>query len=256
MVLYFTGTGNSKFLAVALAEALGDTVSSMNAFMRRGEQLSVYSEKPYVVVAPIHAWRYPAAVEQMLTEADLQGCKDMYCIAAMGENSGNADKALEKLFAAKGMRFKGFCGVVMPNNYIPGWDVDSEEEVREMLTAAVPKVQLLADKIKAGEIICKDDKTPLAGLMSGLVNYGFRNFMLKKQVFEVSESCVACGICAASCPTSNIFIYDGKAAFGETCTSCYSCLHRCPMQAINIKGKTETRGRYVCVEYRDWKKSV
>lgn len=256
MVLYFTGTGNSKFVAVALAEALEDSVMSMNSVMQRGGTLSVYSGKPYVIVAPIHAWRYPQAVEQMLAEAEFGGCREVYCIASMGENSGSADKALAKLFAEKGMDFKGFCGVVMPNNYIPGWDVDSEEEVREMLTAAVPKVQLLADKIKAGEIICKDDKTPLAGLMSGLVNYGFRNFMLKKQVFEVSESCVACGICAASCPTSNIFIYDGKAAFGETCTSCYSCLHRCPMQAINIKGKTETRGRYVCVEYRDWKKSV
>ncbi|MBQ3010990.1 MAG: EFR1 family ferrodoxin [Oscillospiraceae bacterium] len=253
MVLYFTGTGNSKFVAVALAEALNDTVSSMNAVMRRGESLSVYSDKPYVIVAPIHAWRYPAAVEQMLTEADLQGCKDVYCIAAMGENSGNADKALAKLFAAKGMNFKGFCGVVMPNNYIPGWDVDSEEEVRDMLTAAVPKVRMLAESIKAGKNISKDDKTPLAGLMSGLVNYGFRNFMLKNQVFEVAETCIACGVCAASCPTANIFIYDGKATFGENCTSCYSCLHRCPMQAINIKGQTENRGRYVCVEYRDWK---
>lgn len=253
MVLYFTGTGNSKFLAVALAEALGDTVSSMNAVMRGGQRLSVYSEKPYVVVAPIHAWRYPAAVEELLSDADLQGCKDVYCIASMGENSGSADKALEKLFRGKGMNFKGFCGVVMPNNYITGWDVDSEEEVREMLTAAVPKVQALAEMIKAGEHISKDDKTPFAGIMSGLVNYGFRNFMLKNQVFEVSGSCVACGICAASCPTSNIFIYDGKATFGENCTSCYSCLHRCPMQAVNIKGKTENRGRYVCVEYRDWK---
>lgn len=253
MVLYFTGTGNSKFVAVALSEALGDTVSSMNAVLRRGERLSIYSDKPYVVVAPIHAWRYPAAVEQMLREAEMQGCKDVYCIAAMGENSGNADKALEKLFRGKGMNFKGFCGVVMPNNYIPGWDVDTEDKVREMLAAAVPKVHSLAEKIKAGETISKDDKTPLAGLMSGLVNYGFRNFMLKKQEFTVSDTCVACGICAASCPTSNIFIYDGKAAFGENCTSCYSCLHRCPVKAIDIKGKTENRGRYVCVEYRDWK---
>ena len=253
MVLYFTGTGNSKFVAVALAEALEDAVSSMNAVMRRGEKLSVYSEKPYVVVAPIHAWRYPAAVEALLQDANLEGSRDVYCIAAMGENSGNADKALGKLFAAKGMNFKGFCGVVMPNNYIAGWEVDTEEEVRDMLNAAVPKVKLLAEKIKAGESICKDDRTPMAGLMSGLVNYGFRNFMLKKQVFDVSESCVGCGVCAASCPTSNIFVADGTANFGENCTSCYSCLHRCPMKAINIKGKTENRGRYVCVEYRDWK---
>ena len=66
MVLYFTGTGNSKFLAVALAEALEDSVLSMNSVMQRGGTLSLYSGKPYVIVAPIHAWRYPQAVEQML----------------------------------------------------------------------------------------------------------------------------------------------------------------------------------------------
>lgn len=252
MVLYFTGTGNSKFAAVALGEALEDSVMSMHGAMCRGETLSVYSEKPYVIVAPIHAWRYPAVVEELLREAELEGCRDVYCIAAMGENSGNADKALEKLFTAKGMTFKGFCGVVMPNNYIPGWDVDSEDEVREMLTAAVPKLRGLAEKIKAGETICKDDKTSLAGLMSGLVNRGFRSYVLKKQTFTVSDDCIACGVCVRSCPTGNIFLYDGKAMFGESCASCYSCLHRCPVKAINIEGKTESRGRYVCPEYRDW----
>jgi len=253
MVLYFTGTGNSKFVASVLAEALEDAAVSVNAVMRRGDDLAVYSEKPYVVVAPIHAWGYPAAVENMLRNAKLDGCRDVYCVATMGENSGNADKTLAKLFARKGMNFKGFCGVVMPNNYIPGWDVDTEEEVRDMLTAAVPKTKMLAEKIKAGETICKDDKTPMAWLMSGLVNYGFRSFVLKNQAFDVSDDCVGCGICAESCPTANIFVYDGKATFGENCTSCYSCLHRCPVKAINIKGKTEERGRYVCVEYRDWK---
>lgn len=256
MVLYFTGTGNSKFLAVALAEALQDSVLSMNSVMQRGGTLSVYSGKPYVIVAPIHAWRYPQAVEQMLTEAELGGCREVYCIGCMGENSGNADKALRKLFTAKGMVFKGFCGVVMPNNYIPGWDVDTEEEVRAMYAAAVPKIRGLAEKIKAGKTIKKDDKTPLAGLMSGLVNYGFRNFALKKQVFTVADRCVGCGICVQNCPTANIFVYDGKASFGENCTSCYSCLHRCPVRAIDIAGKTEDKGRYVCKEYRDWKEQA
>lgn len=253
MVIYFTGTGNSKFVAVALAEALGDAVTSMNSVMRRGERMELYSEKPYVIVAPIHAWRYPAAVEQLLTEADLQGCKDVYCVASMGENSGKAGKALQKLFTAKGMNFKGFCGVVMPNNYIPGWDVDTEEEVRAMYAEAVPKLRGLAEKIKAGERIEKDDRTPMAWLMSGFVNYGFRNFMLKNQTFTVSDSCIGCGVCANSCPTANIFVYDGKASFGENCTSCYSCMHRCPVKAINIEGKTEDKGRYVCKEYKDWK---
>ena len=248
MILYFTGTGNSRWLAMQLAQQLQDEVVSLNDLMRSGRPLRVTSDVPYVIAAPIHAWRYPEAVEALLRDGDLQGNRQVYCIGAMGENSGRADKALRKLFTAKGMDFKGFCGVVMPNNYIAGWDVDTPEERAEMFSNAAPKIARLAESIRRGDPIAKDDKTPMAWLMSGIVNYGFRNYMLKSGMFTVSDQCVGCGTCADFCPAGCISVIDGKAVIGEGCVGCYGCIHRCPALAINVPGKTETRGRYLCPE--------
>ena len=55
MILYFTGTGNSKFVADYLAEHLNDETISMNKIIKNSEKLVCDSEKPYIVVAPIYA---------------------------------------------------------------------------------------------------------------------------------------------------------------------------------------------------------
>ena len=118
MILYFTGTGNSKFVADYLAEKLEDDVVSINKTLKNNEILDCESEKPYVVVAPIYAWRFPLVVEQLLKKSQFKGNKTVYCIATMGENSGSAGKYLKKIFTAKGMSFTGYIGVVMQNNYL------------------------------------------------------------------------------------------------------------------------------------------
>ena len=73
MILYFTGTGNSKFVADYLAEHLNDETISMNNIIKNSEKLVCDSEKPYIVVAPIYAWRYPAVIEELLRKSELKG---------------------------------------------------------------------------------------------------------------------------------------------------------------------------------------
>ena len=92
MIIYFSGTGNSKFVAEYLADKLEDSILSLNKVIKNGEKLVCTSEKPYIIVAPIYAWRFPGLVEEHLEKAALNGSKTVYCIATMGENSGNADR--------------------------------------------------------------------------------------------------------------------------------------------------------------------
>ena len=118
MILYFTGTGNSKFVADYLAEKLDDEVVSLNKIIKKAEYPVLESDKPYIIVAPIYAWRLPAVVEDALKNIQFNGCKSAYCIVTMGENSGNADKYIKKIISDKGMSFTGYIGVVMQNNYL------------------------------------------------------------------------------------------------------------------------------------------
>ena len=99
----------------------------------------------------------------------------------------------------------------------------------------------------------KDDKTPMAALMSGVVNKGFSKYMLKNLAFKADNNCINCGECVVHCPLNNIEIVNGKPQFGKNCCGCFSCLHRCPTEAINIKNKTQHKGRYICPDYNIWK---
>lgn len=253
MILYFTGTGNSKFVADYLAEKLEDETVSINDYIKNGQYPTLESKKCYVIVAPIYAWRLPPVVEQFLTKTTFKGSKNVCCVATMGENSGNADKFVAKIFADKGMNFTGFIGVPMQNNYLLMEDMPDSTVADEQFKTVVPKLDIISGKIVAGEMLKKDDKTPMAKLMSGVVNWGFSNFMLKNQNFTADEKCILCSKCVDFCPANNIKMQNSSIVFGSNCTGCFGCLHRCPVQAINVKGKTETRGRYLCTEYSEWK---
>ena len=54
MILYFTGTGNSKFVADYLAEKLNDETLSLNNIIKAGGSLVCESEKPYVTETSLH----------------------------------------------------------------------------------------------------------------------------------------------------------------------------------------------------------
>lgn len=253
MIIYFTGTGNSKFVADFFADKLNDSIISINDVIKNNKTLSCESKTPYIIVAPIYAWRFPLIVEEILQNAQLKGNRTVYCVATMGENSGNTDKCLEKLFTAKGMRFKGFTGIAMQNNYLLMETMPDKTTVKEGINFILPKLEAVAEKIQRGDSLKKDDKTPFAALMTGVVNWGFNTFMLKNQKYSVNERCTACGKCADICPTNNISINNKTAVFDKNCMACFACLHHCPMEAINIEGKTEDKGRYICPDYNEFK---
>ena len=253
MILYFTGTGNSKFVADYLAEKLEDDVVSINKTLKNNEILDCESEKPYVVVAPIYAWRFPLVVEQLLKKSQFKGNKTVYCIATMGENSGSAGKYLKKIFTAKGMNFTGYIGVVMQNNYLFMEKMPKPREAARKLNDIIPKLDMIASTIKAGKTLKKDDKTAFAPFMSSVVNAGFNKFMVKKQKYTVDKDCISCGKCVSVCPVNNITMKNRKPVFDTNCTGCLACLHHCPKQSINVRNDTQDKGRYLCPEYKHWK---
>ena len=74
MILYFTGTGNSRYVAQRIAKALGDGLISMNDRIKAGDMSPVPSPVPsderLIIVTPTYAWRIPRIVRDQLAGTD------------------------------------------------------------------------------------------------------------------------------------------------------------------------------------------
>ena len=49
MILYFSGTGNSKYAADVIAELTGDEIVSLGDVIKNGERAVFKSQKPFVI---------------------------------------------------------------------------------------------------------------------------------------------------------------------------------------------------------------
>lgn len=250
MILYFTGTGNSKYVADFLADRLNDEVVSLGDMLKNNLQRALKSEKPFVWIAPIYAWRFPKAIDELFEKIDFQGNRTVYFVATMGGDSGDCEKFCKKLTAGKNMKFGGFADVIMPDNYFGGFNIKDENEMIETVKAAHPTLGKIADTIESDQILNIRVKTSAGALKSGLVNYGFTKYMLSGVKYKVNEDCTGCGKCVKICPANNIEIKDGKPFFLGNCMGCYACIHKCHEKAINLGKRTEGKTRYVCIDYK------
>ena len=246
MILYFTGTGNSKYVAVELAKRLDDTIVSLNDVLKHSLAKKFSSQKPFVVVAPIYAWRFPKVIEDLVEQSELEGSKEIYFVATMGSETGKTEKYMKKLCDKKGLTFKGLAGIPLPSNYIISGPVGSAEEIESCFVAAQPKIDDVVCAIRNGDMVRYIDSCKFSSIKSGIVHNMFTKYSLTSDGFVVSEECIGCGKCADFCPANNIQMEDKKPVFQKACINCYGCINRCPKAAINIKGKTENNGRYMC----------
>lgn len=53
-----------------------------------------------------------------------------------------------------------------------------------------------------------------------------------KMAYNINDECIACGICAESCPVGAISEGDGKYVINaDTCIDCGACAGACPVGA-------------------------
>ena len=73
MILYFSASGNSRFIAEHAAALLEDEACSLNARIRLDQHDPLESARPHVLVCPTYAWRIPRIVEEHLCHTELKG---------------------------------------------------------------------------------------------------------------------------------------------------------------------------------------
>lgn len=244
MILYFSGTGNSEYVAKRLGKAIDDEVLDLFQRLRNRDCSELHSETPWVIVTPTYAWRIPRILEIWLKKTNLSGNSRIYFVMTCGSNIGNAGKYLKELCREKKMDYLGCMEIVMPENYIAMFTTPSESEAMKIIRNAEKKVDEAISWIKKKRPFPTVKITLPDRLISGPVNELFYPMFVHARKFYVTEECISCGKCKKVCPMGNIRLQDGRPVWGNRCTHCMACICRCPAESIEYGKHSRGLPRY------------
>ena len=244
MILYFSGTGNSKYVAKRIADALGDVLVNLNDCIKSGDTSPVETGERVIIVTPTYAWRIPRVVRDWILKTELRGARQAWFVMTCGGEIGNADKYNREFCTEKSVACKGTAQIVMPENYIAMFSAPQADKAREIVAKAEPNIDCVIASIQRNQPFAPTRNNLYDRFMSGPVNPIFYKFFVNADAFTVSDACISCGQCAKRCPMNNVTLKDGKPVWGRNCTHCMACICYCPVSAIEYGKKSVGQPRY------------
>ena len=141
MIFYFSGTGNSNYVAKRIADALGDEIMNLNDRIKASDTSPVETDERLIIVTPTYAWRIPRVVRDWLLKTELRGAKRSWFVMTCGSEIGNADQYNRELCAEKGLACMGMAQIVMPENYIAMFSAPQADEARHFFAHSPQPMQ-------------------------------------------------------------------------------------------------------------------
>lgn len=245
MILYFSGTGNSEYVAKRIANGIDDEIINLFDKLRTNDYSEISSEKPFVIVTPTYAWEMPLIVRDWIAKTPLTGNKDISFVLTCGSSISAAGHYAKELTDSIGMNYKGIASVVMPENYIAMFAAPNKEKALKIVDKAEVKIDAIIANIKEGKQLT-EEAGPLGILFTRAMNWGFYKQYVHDDKFYVKDTCNGCGLCTRKCPKNNVTLVDDKPKWNGDCTHCMACICYCPQAAIEYGKHSVGQPRYIC----------
>ena len=250
MILYFSATGNTEFVATELAKCLDDEALDLCDRIKQHNYETIRSDKPFVFCAPTYVCEAPAFFYDFLRKVDLEGSRDVYMVSTSGGYSGISGNIAKTIVRKKHMNYKGCAEFKLPPNYIANKShkLPPKEEIEKRITDTYNRIKPVADIIGSGRRL----RSRHVWVLEKLIDYPSSPVLSRighrVSGFHVTDSCISCGLCEKRCPLNIITMHDERPEWkGRTCAHCMAC----PVEAIEYKDITNGRKRYRLDDYRE-----
>lgn len=250
MIFYFSGTGNSLYVAKSIARLQGEKIISIAKeynLKKENYEYDLNDNEKIIFIYPIYAWAPPKMVLDFISKLKLNNYNGNYIstIATCGENIGNTINLIENKLLINKLKLDSGFSVVMPNNYMIMGDVDNKESSLKKINDVdkiLEKISCIISNKEKG--IYNVEKGPVPGFLTKIINPLFNIAAINTSKFYVDENCTGCKICEKVCNVQSIKV-DEKPTWGKECTGCLACINYCPKKAIQYGKGTIKKGRYI-----------
>lgn len=237
-ICYFTGTGNSLFVAERLKEELPDSTLYNIAQLRK--DISVLKDCGMIgIVFPVYFYGLPNIIKRFVSSFSFEDTKYIFAVATYGAIAGGALNSLKDEIAKTGQKLSYSGKISMPDNNTISFPVQSRQMIDLKNASARIKCAKMAKDVKEFK-----RKIPAFSPLAIAKHFSGAD-KEKDRKFIMTAACNGCGDCVKLCPVGNISMKNERPQFHHNCELCLSCFHRCPKKAINYGTKTIRKERYV-----------
>ena len=245
MILYFSSTGNGKYISERIADTIDENCMSIVDCICENKY-SFANEKVFGIVVPTYFWRLPRIVAEFLDNVRIENCAYTFFLVSYGTTTGRARNMAKEIMAHNNQEFDAYYSVIMPDTWTPVFDLTNEKRVNKWLNDGNAQLDLVLDNIKEkrmGNFINRKVPKWIAWIPS---QYMYVTERKTKKLFVNRDLCLGCELCLKKCPVQAIQMENGYPVWKvKECEMCLGCLHRCPKFAIGYgNGKSLKHGQY------------
>lgn len=151
MIIYFSATGNCKWVAEEIAKGTGETTYSIRESLKGKERtLTIGKGETLGFVTPTYFLQLPTVLTDWLdgTTFVLEGDNYVFTLATYGTTSGTVSNQLQTVLSKKGVRIDADYSLKVPDTWTPKFDLSDQEKNLKILESAKKDLETIIDKIK------------------------------------------------------------------------------------------------------------
>lgn len=243
-IFYFSGTGNSLWVAKELQKQLEESELVPIAKVIQEDRI-LATTQTIGFIFPLYYYGLPKIILNFVTDLILDDSNYFFAVITKGGDlNGDPLIQLERVLRQKQKNLNAGYFIKMPTNFILKSSEITTEEINELMRNAIKVIKEISNDIKNGRSNLELDVQDKPSFLER------RNLVFQEKVnasdkqFYSNESCNSCGICEKICPADNIILIEGKPQWQHKCQQCLACINYCPKKSIQWGKNTINTRRY------------
>ena len=256
-IYYFSGTGNSLYIAKAIAEKTGAALIPIAKFK---DSVSIKTEADIIgIVFPVYYMEPPMMISKFAGKLQYIAGKYIFAVSNYGGAAGESLRMLKRILRSNGGELSASYGIAMPQNSFPKPREDRQSlylECDKRIELIVKNTEMKAKGTFYANPLLELAVIPIHALITRPIcirhfksisslppdsSYEEHKHAMDRN-FSINDSCNGCGTCSQVCPAGNISITDKGPVWLNHCEHCLACYNWCPNRAI--QGGITTKDHY------------